>query len=99
MIPIKQKEVKTAGRRGAPNDQFFLDLVEKGCGSHAHLRHRDGFFAKNLPFYTYVGNEDRNDGLYTKEFPSGEVHLVKRVIDAELNVSETFLKVLRSAAA
>jgi hypothetical protein len=99
MILSTQNGVIMDNRGGAPNDQFFLDLIENGCGPTAHLRHRDSFFAKELPFYTYVGNNDINDGLYTKEFQTGEVHLVKRVVDAELNVEETFLKVLRSAAA
>ena len=99
MILSTQNEATMDDRGGAPDDLFFLNLIEKGCGPNAHLRHRDNFFAKGLPFYTYVGNNDKNDGLYTKEFQTGEVHLVKRIVDAELNLEETFLKVLRSAAA
>lgn len=99
MNMVKEKAAAVPAHLEVQNEQFYLRLIETGCNKNAHLRHRATFFAQGLPFYTYAGNADQNDSIYLKEFSDGAVHLVKREVQADLTVKETFLKVLRSAAA
>jgi hypothetical protein len=57
------------------NEQILSRLDQL---NEAHAAKRAGFFAKGLPFYTCI---DAAKNHWTKEFPDGQILLVKRDFD------------------
>lgn len=59
----------------------------------AHLKDKNFYHEKGLPFYTCVDGDN-----WTKEFPNGEIHLVHREVNLEtFEKTETFIRKLTPA--
>jgi hypothetical protein len=59
----------------------------------AHLATKPIFFAKGLPFYTCI---DSDNDLWTRELPNGQITLVKRHFDSELDdVVDIFVRKIK----